>query len=127
MTTFAKVENGVVVDVIAAEQDFIDAGYAGDPSQWIQTSYNTRQGVHYGPDGQPDGGVAFRKNYAVIGGTYDAVRDAFIPPKPFDSWALNEDTCDWVPPVPFPADIETVRYLWDEENLQWVPISETNP
>ena len=96
MSHFAKVEDGVVTNVIVAEQDFIDTGAMGDPSQWVQTSYNTYLGVHYAPNSMtPDDGTPLRKNYAGFGYTYDAERDAFIPPKPFPSWKLNEDTCDW--------------------------------
>ena len=82
MGHFAKVNNGVVEQVIVAEPEFFDTFVDSSPGQWIQTSYNTRGGVHYGQDGQPDGGVALRKNYAGIGFSYDAQRDAFIPPKP---------------------------------------------
>lgn len=80
MSHFAQVKDGIVVNVIVAEQDFIDTGLVGDPAEWIQTSYNTRDGVHYGPDGLPDGGIALRQNYAGIGYTYDPVLDAFFPP-----------------------------------------------
>jgi hypothetical protein len=93
MANFAKVEDGVVTQVIVAEQDVIDSGIFG--TGFIQTSYNTRGGVHLGNDGKPDGGIALRKNLAGIGYTYDAVRDAFIPPKPFPSAQLNEETCQW--------------------------------
>lgn len=90
MSHFAKInENGIVEQVIVAEQDFINTGILGDPSTWIQTSYNTYGGLH--PEGRP-----LRKNYAGIGFTYDPVRDAFIPPQPEEgSWVLNEDTCLW--------------------------------
>jgi hypothetical protein len=82
MSHFAQVdENDVVVQVIVAEQDFIDSGLVGDPASWIQTSYNTRNGIHYGPDGEPDGGIALRGNYACIGGMYDRVNDVFLLPK----------------------------------------------
>jgi hypothetical protein len=125
MAHFAKVENGIVTSVIVAEQDFINSGAVGDPSSWVQTSYNTRGGVHYDPNtGQPDGGVALRKNYAGIGYTYDSVRDAFYGPKPYDSWVLNETTCYWEAPVPMPADAGTgeppKRYVWSEEVVDWV-------
>ena len=125
MAHFAKVENGIVTSVIVAEQDFINSGAVGDPSSWVQTSYNTRGGVHYDPNtGQPDGGVALRKNYAGIGYTYDSVRDAFYGPKPYDSWVLNETTCYWEAPVPMPADVGTgeppKRYVWSEEVVDWV-------
>lgn len=118
MSHFAKVENGTVTQVIVAEQDFIDSGAVGEPSTWIQTSYNTRGGIHYGDDGQPDGGVALRKNYAGIGFTYDPALDAFIPPKTFNSWVLNAETATWQAPVPMPAD--GGRYMWDENQLAWL-------
>lgn len=110
MSHFAKVENGIVTEVLVIEQDVIDTGMFGDPSLFVQTSYNTRGGEH--PEGRP-----LRKNYAGIGFTYDAERDAFIPPQPFASWTLNEDTCLWVPPVPYPSDGK--RYYWNEELLEW--------
>jgi hypothetical protein len=111
MAHFAQIdENNIVVQVIVAEQDFIDSGAVGDSSKWIQTSYNTHAGQH--PDGRP-----LRKNYAGIGYTYDSVRDAFIPPKPFESWLLNEETCLWYPPVPMPNDDK--YYIWDEETISW--------
>lgn len=87
MAHFAKVEDGIVTQVIVAEQDVIDSGLFG--SGWVQTSYNTRGGQH--PDGRP-----LRKNFASVGYAYDAVRDAFIPPQPEgEGWVLNEDTCLW--------------------------------
>ena len=90
MSHFAEIdETNTVLRVIVAEQEFIDTGAVGDPSKWIQTSYNTRAGVHYGQDGMPDSGEPMRKNYAGIGYTYDATRDAFIPPKPYASWVLD--------------------------------------
>lgn len=109
MAHFAKVEDGIVTQVIVAEQDVIDTGLFGDG--WIQTSYNTYGGQH--PEGRP-----LRKNFAGIGYTYDAERDAFIPPKNFPSWTLNEDTCLWEAPVPYPED--GALYRWDEETLSWV-------
>jgi hypothetical protein len=114
MSHFAKVESGVVTQVIVAEQEFIDTGLVGDPASWFQTSYNTQAGVH--PDGRP-----FRKNYAGIGYTYDSVRDAFIPPKNYASWVLNEDSCTWQAPVPYPDDGK--MYRWDEDTLAWVEVS----
>jgi len=122
MGHFAQInEENVVTQVIVAEQDFINTGAVGDPAKWIQTSYNTRAGVHYGPDGQPDGGVAVRKNYAGIGYSYDAGRDAFIPPKPFDSWVLDELTCLYSAPTPMPTDGK--MYVWDEPTLSWSEIT----
>lgn len=113
MSHFAKVENGIVTQVIVAEQDFIDSGKVGDPSLWIQTSYNTHAGVNNRP-----GGTALRKNYAGIGWTYDKGRDAFIPPKPYDSWILNEITCQWNSPIAKPDDGKS--HDWDETRQVWV-------
>jgi len=114
MSHFAKVENEIVTQVIVAEQDFIDI-IEGD---WIQTSYNTRGGVHYGTDGQPDNGTQLRYNYAGIGYTYNSNADAFYAPQPFASWALNTTTYLWEPPVPYPTDNKV--YTWDEVNKLWV-------
>lgn len=123
MGHFAKVNNGVVEQVIVAEPEFFETFVDSSPGQWIQTSYNTRGGVHYDPaTGEPsaDQSKALRKNYAGIGYTYDAQRDAFIPPKPFASWVLNEDTCLWDAPVAMPTDGK--RYNWDEATTSWVEI-----
>ena len=110
MAHFAHVTNGIVDQVIVAEQDFIDSGAVGNPSEWIQTSYNTHGGQH--PEGRP-----LRKNYAGVGYTYDAVKDAFIPPKPFASWTLDDDTCLWNAPVAMPTDGKS--YVWDEATTSW--------
>lgn len=125
MTHFAEIDaSNVVTRVIVAEQEFIDSGLVGDPKNWIQTSYNTRGGIHYAPNtNTPDGGIALRKNFAFVGGTYDPARDAFIPPKPYASWVLNEQTCLWEAPVPYPADGQT--YAWDEAAVNWVLIQQT--
>lgn len=120
MSHFAKVENGIVTEVLVISQDVINSGMFGDPSLWVQTSYNTRGGVHYGPDGKPDGGIALRKNYAGIGYSYDPLLDAFIPPKPYPSWLLDTQTCLWEPPVPYPNDGKS--YYWDEDTLSWVEV-----
>lgn len=120
MGHFAKVSNGIVTRVIVAEADFFNNFVDDSPGQWIQTSYNTRGGVHYKPNtNEPseDQSKALRKNYAGIGYTYDATRDAFIPPQPFNSWTLNEDTCLWDSPVPYPADGKL--YKWNEELVNW--------
>jgi hypothetical protein len=114
MAHFAKVIDGIVTEVLVIEQDVIDTGAFGDPALFVQTSYNTHGGQH--PEGRP-----LRKNYAGIGYTYDAERDAFIPPQPFASWTLNEDTCLWDAPVAQPDDGKP--YLWDEETLAWVEIT----
>lgn len=124
MSHFAKVENGVVTQVIVIEQDVVNTGAFGDPASWVQTSYNTRGGIHFGQDGNPDGGVALRKNYAGIGYTYDADRDAFIPPKPYASWVLVEESCNWAAPVPMPADGGI--YEWNEATQTWDPVTTGN-
>jgi hypothetical protein len=116
MSHFAKVENGVVTQVIVIEQDVLNLGHWGDPTSWVQTSYNTANGVH------SQGGTPLRKNYAGIGYTYDAGRDAFIPPKPFASWVLNEDTCNWGAPTPMPV-VEGKRFIWDEPTTSWVELT----
>ena len=118
MAHFAKIENGIVTQVIVAEQDFISTGILGDPAAWVQTSYNTKGGVHYGADGQPDDGTPLRMNYAGIGYIYDETLDAFIPPQPYESWILNEETCLWDAPVAMPDD--GAMYTWDEETESWV-------
>lgn len=120
MGHYAKVVNGTVTNVIVAEQ-VIDSYDDSIPGQWIQTSYNTRGGVHYQPNTNipsEDQSKALRKNYAGIGFTYDPVRDAFIPPKPYNSWILNEQTCLWESPVPYPSDGK--YYAWNEDTLSWV-------
>ena len=118
MSHFAKVVNNIVEQVIVITQTEINKGHWGDPSLWIQTSYNTRGGVHYAPNSnEPDGGIALRKNYAGKGYTYDETRDAFIPPKAFPSWSLDEDTCMWKAPTPKPDDDK--RYYWDEDTTSW--------
>lgn len=113
MSHFAKVESGVVTQVIVAEQEFINTGLVGDPGSWVQTSYNTHGGVH--PSGNP-----LRKNYAGIGYAYDSERDAFIPPKNYESWLLDEDSCLWCAPTPMPTDGKI--YRWDEATLAWVEV-----
>ena len=119
MSHFAEIDkDGIVQRVIVADQNFIDSGAVGDSNNWIQTSYNTRGGVHYSPNSsEPDGGVALRKNYAGMGYTYDQTRDAFIPPQPFPSWELNEDTCQWDSPTPYPDDGK--EYIWNEDTTSW--------
>ena len=116
MSHFAKVNAmGVVESVIVAEQDFIDT--LPDKTSWVQTSYNTRGGQH--PENRP-----LRKNYAGIGYTYDPARDAFIPPKPYPSWTLDEQTCLWNPPVPHPNDGNV--YSWNEESGSWTQLTNQN-
>jgi hypothetical protein len=115
MSHFAKVENGLVVSVIVAEEDFIATGALGDPASFVQTSYNTHGNQH--PEGRP-----LRGNYAGIGYTYDEQRDAFIPPQPFNSWLLNEDSCLWNAPKPIPTDGK--QYIWDEATTSWAEVSQ---
>lgn len=119
MSHFAKVENGIVTEVLVISQDVVDSGLFGDPASFIQTSYNTRGGVHYNQQGEPDG-PGLRKNYAGVGYIYDPVLDAFIPPKPFPSWLLDTQTCLWEAPVPYPSDGK--QYYWDEATLSWVEV-----
>ena len=121
MSHFAKIDkDGIVQRVLVADQNFIDSGAVGDANNWVQTSYNSRGGVHYAPNStEPDGGVALRKNYAGKGYTYDKVRDAFIAPQPFPSWTLDEDSCIWNPPVAHPMDGKG-PYKWDEDVGNWV-------
>jgi hypothetical protein len=111
MAHYAKIEDGFVTNVIVAEQDFIDT----QEGQWVQTSYNTYGGQH------TLGGTPLRKNYAGIGHTYDSTRDAFIPPAPYASWVLNEDTCMWEAPVVYPDDGKI--YTWDESTTNWVEVT----
>jgi hypothetical protein len=116
MSHFAKVLNGIVTQVIVAEPEFFETFIDSSPGEWIQTSYNTRGGVHL------LGGTPLRKNYAGIGFTYNRIRDAFIPPKPYASWKLNETTCLWEPPIAYPNDGK--KYAWDEITTLWVEIPE---
>ena len=102
MAHFAKLDNNIVTEVIVAEQDFINSGAVGDSFLWVQTSYNRN----------------FRKNYAAVGHTYDKAKDAFIAPKPYPSWVLVEDTCQWEAPTAMPDDGEL--YEWDEDTTAWV-------
>ena len=121
MAHFAKVCDGKVVQVIVAEPEFFNTFVDSSPGEWIQTSYNTRGGIHYGSDGNPDGGVALRGNYAGIGHIYDRTNDVFYPSQPFPSWTLDNTTWSWQPPVPRPTDNK--MYRWDEESRNWVEIT----
>ena len=116
MAHFAKVnENGLVTEVLRVSDSKPGEGYywlaETFGGTWVKTSYNTQAGAHL------LGGTPLRKNYAGAGYTYDADRDAFIPPKPFDSWVLDEDTCQWSAPVPYPTD--GAAYDWDEATTSW--------
>ena len=98
---FAKVKNGIVIEVMVADQEFIDSYVDSTPGNWLET--------------RKDGSI--RKNYAGIGFSYDSTRDAFIPPQPYPSWTLNEDTCLWECPVAYPTDGNI--YIWNEETQAW--------
>jgi len=117
MSHFAKVENGIVTQVIVAEQDVIDSGLFGDPIQWIQTSYNTRAGIHYGADGNPDNGVPLRANYAGIGYIYDSINDVFYCSQIYPSWKISAPNWIWTPPIPMPQDDNS--YVWNETTKSW--------
>jgi len=111
MSHFAKVENGVVTEVIVATQAEINTENHGDAFLWIQTSYNNN----------------FRKNFAATGITYDKTRDAFMSAQPYPSWLLDEDTCQWYAPTPDPTvDITVESFEWDESSVSWV-VSEVTP
>ena len=125
MSHFAKLDDNNIVTFVTVgrqeddgkEQELCDR----TEDTYRQTSYNTRGGVHYDPEtGEPsaDQSKALRKNYAGIGFTFDEQRDAFIPPQPFPSWVLNEESCLWDAPVPYPTD--GGLYSWDEAAGEWV-------
>ena len=126
MAHFAKLdENNIVVFVTVGRDE--DNGLEAELSArtgdvYKQTSYNTIGGVH------SLGGTPFRKNYAGLGYTYDAQRDAFIPPKPYNSWVLDENTCLWNSPVAMPSDAgqgdPPKRYTWNEETVNWVEVTQ---
>jgi hypothetical protein len=124
MGSYVKVINGIVINGIVADQDFIDT--LPDKWAWYETSYNMRGGVYYDvTTGLPHTNQSLiqetagrqRKNYAGIGYRYDSERDAFIPPTPYPSWKLNEDTCLWEAPIPYPSDNK--RYIWNEAAQEW--------
>lgn len=121
MGHYAKVVDGVVQKVITADATFFETFVDDSPGEWIKTSYNTYGGIHYEPNSwvvSPDQSKSLRKNYAGVGFTYDKTKDAFIPIKPYPSWILNEQTCLWEAPVPYPNDGK--NYQWDEQKQEWV-------
>ena len=134
MAHFARIKDGIVDFVVVGRDDDENREDELAHDGWIykRTSYNTRGGVHYGSDGQPsaDQSKAFRKNYAGLGYSYDAERDAFIPPKPFNSWVFNEDSCLWDAPVAMPEDAgmgePPKRYQWDETTVNWIEVQDGN-
>jgi hypothetical protein len=114
--TVVSVVNEVIKDSNGVEQEaigvqFLRTLYNEPNAIWKQTSYNTHGGIHI------NGGTPFRKNHAGIGYTYDSNRDAFIPPKPYNSWILNETTCLWEAPIAYPNDGQL--YIWNEQTLSW--------
>jgi hypothetical protein len=111
MAHYAKVKDGIVTEVIVAEPEFFNNFLDSTPGEWIQTSYNTRGGVH------SEGGTPLRKNFGGIGYTYDPALDAFYAPQPYPSWTLDEDTCLWTSPVEKPDDGNL--YIWNETDQQW--------
>ena len=121
MAHYAKIISNKVTQVIVAEQDFINTL----PGTWVQTSYNTHGNIHYSQEldennkqiPSTDQTKALRKNYAGIGYTYDSTRDAFIPPKQYNSWVLNETTCLWEAPSSKPNDDN--EYQWNENTTSW--------
>jgi hypothetical protein len=115
MAHYAKVQDGLVTKVIVAEPEFFETFVDTSPGEWIQTSYNTHAGQH------TLGGTPLRKNYAGIGYTYDKTLDAFIPPKPFASWVLDEETCLWNAPIAKPEG----DYTWNEDTLSWIETEES--
>ena len=115
MAHYAKVNNGIVEQVIVAEADFFDTFVDSSPGTWLQTSYNTHANQH--PEGRP-----LRGNYAGIGHTYDATNDVFYAPQPYPSWTLNETTWTWDAPVPMPTDDK--MYTWDEATTNWVEVTD---
>ena len=126
MAHYAEIVDGVVVQVTVVNNAVITVNGVEDGAigaafchnllggEWVQTSYNTSGGVHNG------GGTALRFNYAGVGYTYDTARDAFIAPKPYPSWVLDEATCKWGAPVPYPA---TGQWQWDEATVSWVEVT----
>ena len=120
MAHYAKIKDGIVIDVIVADQEYIDNLVDFVPGFWLQTSYNTRGGVHYEPNSNTpseDQSKALRKNFASVGYSYNAGKDAFIPPKVYPSWTLDDTTCMWKPPIAKPIDGND--YKWNEINQSW--------
>lgn len=121
MAHFAEIdENNVVLRVIVTDSSKPAEGHGWliktFGGTWVKTSYNTRGGVHQ------LGGEPYRKNFAGVGYTFDADRDAFIPPKPYESWILDEETCLWEPPIPYSGSIEVPKE-WDEDSRSWLEVT----
>jgi hypothetical protein len=129
MAHYAKVLNGIVQRVIVADADFIKTFVDDSPGEWIQTSYNTRDGIHYAPNSNtPDGGIPLRANYAGIGYIYDSVNDVFYAPRPLDingnlcnSWTISSPSWNWQAPIPKP-EYDGSIYKWNETTQEWVVV-----
>lgn len=124
MSHYAQVIDNIVEQVIVAEQDFIDSGAVGDPTKWIQCSYNTRNNIHYDSETTlPDGGIPLRGNYPSIGWLYDSQKDIFYIRQPYPSWIFNEITLSWDSPIPSPPENKAnpnLMWVWNEASLSWV-------
>jgi hypothetical protein len=116
MGYFAKIENGIVTNVIVADQEFINSNLI--EGTWLETDANAYGGVVYDEQHNPTNATCLRKNYAGIGYSYDSILDAFIPPSPFPSWTLDTNTCLWIPPIAYPTNGDF--YNWDENSKNWV-------
>jgi len=125
MAHFALVnDHNIVEQVIVAEQRYVDILPIPEGYKWVQTSYNTKLGIHYGADNNPDGGTPLRKNFAGVGMVYNPELDAFHDPKPYKNWILDPATASWNPPIPEPEDSKTghAYYEWDEDNATWIEV-----
>lgn len=127
MAHFARVLNGEVTQVIVAEPEFMENEFVdpnpAEEAEWIQCSYNTFGNVHYGPDGEPDDGVALRGNFPSPGFVYDSENDVFYESQPFASWTIDTDTWLWTPPIPCPIE-KGKAHIWDEDTQSWVDLGQ---
>jgi hypothetical protein len=120
MTHFAQLDkNDNVITIIVCDKEAIESGLHGDPKQWVETDPGTIGGVHYGEDGNPDGGTPLRGNYAYIGGVYDRNADVFYTRQPFPSWVISAPDWTWTPPVPKPPRSDATVNVWNESKLCW--------
>lgn len=124
MAHIAKIENGTVVTVICVRDVDVATWEKMPGCRWVQTSYNTAGGIHYGDGGNPDGGVGLRANFASVGGVYDEENDVFYTQRPYPSWLISSPDWLWKPPVPYPSD--GCMYEWDEASLSWVAVVHGN-
>lgn len=121
MAHYAKVLDGKVLEVIVADDLYIRHHLLGGGEDWVQTSYGSSGGVHYGEDGKPDGLPALRANYAAVGGTFDYENDVFYDKQPYPSWVLSgAPAWQWEPPVPYPST--PGQFQWDEATKSWIPM-----